>query len=117
MGFTSYDQITMPSGRATVALQHEFHIGERQLQLQSWIVVKINLANRLILGGAPIGIHLVEQFRGEWVCFHSLIFFRYDFRDGLRPGVFGHRLHLRVPKSSDGYVIEESRTLANAVRV
>ena len=37
--------------------------------LQQRIVVEINLSDRYIVGGAPVGIHLVEQFWSECVGF------------------------------------------------
>ena len=63
----------LPRGRAPVPQQHGLHIGERQWPLQQRIVVEINLADRQIVCGAPIGIHLVEQFRGERVRCHDSI--------------------------------------------
>ena len=62
----------LPGGRAPVSQQHVLHVRERQRPLQQRIVVKINLADRQIVGGAPVGIHLVEQFRGECLCFRVL---------------------------------------------
>ena len=55
----------LPGRRAPVSQQHVLHIRERQRPLQQRIVVKINLADRQIVGGAPVGIHLLEQFRRE----------------------------------------------------
>ena len=49
----------LPGGRAPVSQQHVLHIRERQRPLQQRIVVKINLADRQIVGGAPVGVHLV----------------------------------------------------------
>ena len=63
----------LPGGRAPVSQQHVLHIRERQRPLQQRIVVEINLADRQIVGGAPVGVHLVEQFRGKSLCFHGLI--------------------------------------------
>ena len=82
-------------GCAPVSQQHMLHIREHQRPFQQRIVVKINLADRQVVGGAPVGVHLVEQFRCECVCFHGLTFFRCDLRYGLRPGTFGRRLLLR----------------------
>ena len=59
-------------GRAPVPQQHVLHIRERQRPLQQRIVVKINLADRQIVGGAPVGVHLVEQFRRECMGLHGL---------------------------------------------
>ena len=62
----------LPGGCAPVSQQLVLHIRERQRPLQRRIVLKINLADGQIVGGAPIGIHLVEQFRRErrCICFH-----------------------------------------------
>ena len=53
----------LPGGRAPVSQQHVLHIRERQRPLQQRIVVEINLADRKIVGGAPVGVDLEEQFR------------------------------------------------------
>ena len=42
--------------------------------LQQRIVMKIHLADRQIVGGAPIGVHQVEQFRRERVGCHGSSF-------------------------------------------
>src|ERR1019366_785330 len=60
-------------GRTPVPQQHMLHVCERQRPLQQRIVVKINLPNRKIVSGAPIRIHLAEQFRGLGVCRQSSI--------------------------------------------
>src|SRR4029077_6611803 len=64
----------MPGGRAPVSEQHSFHIRERQPPLQQRIVVKINLADRQVIGRSPIGINLVKQFRRECVGFHGPVY-------------------------------------------
>ena len=61
----------LAGGRAPVSQQHVLHIRERQRSLQQRVVVKINLPNRQIVGGTPVGIHLVEQFRGKSLCVHG----------------------------------------------
>ena len=66
----------LPGGRAPVPEQHVLHVRERQRPLQQRIVVEIDLADRQVVGGAPVGIHLVEQFRGKRFCLHgSLLLF------------------------------------------
>ena len=55
--------------RAPVPDHQRLHVRQFQRLLQQRIVVEINLADRQIVGGAPIGIHLVEQFRGERLWF------------------------------------------------
>ena len=64
----------LPRGRAPVPQQHVLHIRERQRPLQQRIVVEIDLADRQIVGGAPVGIHLAEQFRRECSVFMILLF-------------------------------------------
>ena len=61
----------LPGRRAPVAEQHVLHVRERQRPLQQRIVVEIDLADRQIVGGAPVGVHLVEQFRREGVGLHD----------------------------------------------
>jgi hypothetical protein len=63
--------------RPPVSQQHVFHVRERQRPLQQRVVVQINLTDRQIVGDAPIGIQLVEQFRSESVCllFYFLLYF------------------------------------------
>ena len=63
----------LPGGRAPVSQQHVLHIRERQRPLQQRIVVEINLADRQIVGGAPVGVHLVEQFRRSVAMFVFMI--------------------------------------------
>ena len=46
----------LPGGRAPVSQQHVLHVRERQRPLQQRIVVEINLADRQVVGGAPVGI-------------------------------------------------------------
>ena len=60
-------------GRTPVPHQHMLHVCERQRPLQQRIVVKINLPNRQIVSGAPIRIHLAEQFWEQGVCRQSPI--------------------------------------------
>ena len=60
--------------RAPVAQQHVLHVRERQRPLQQRIVVEINLADRQIVGGPPVGIDLAEQFRRERVGCHGSAF-------------------------------------------
>src|SRR5450631_3303376 len=55
-----------------VSQQHVLHIGERQRPFQQRIVVEIDLADRQIVGGAPVGVDLVEQARREGVGSHGL---------------------------------------------
>jgi len=56
--------------RAPVSDHQRLHVRELQRSLQQRIVVKINLADRQVVGGAPVGVHLVEQFQGESFCSH-----------------------------------------------
>jgi hypothetical protein len=63
----------LPGGRTPVSQQHVLHIGERQWAFQKRIVVEINLADRQIVGGAPVGVHLVKQLRGKGFRLHGSI--------------------------------------------
>src|SRR4030042_927658 len=58
----------LPGRRAPVSQQHVLHICERQRSLQKRILVEIHLADRQIVSGAPVGIYLLEQFRGKSFC-------------------------------------------------
>ena len=62
----------LPGGRSPVAEEHMLHIREGQRPLQQWIVVEIDLPDRQIVGGTPVSVHVVEQFRGECVSNHNL---------------------------------------------
>ena len=59
--------------RAPVSDHQMLHVRQFQRLLQQRIVVEINLTNRQIVGGSPVGIHLAEQFRGKRFCFHGSI--------------------------------------------
>src|SRR5438128_326691 len=39
-----------------------FDVSELERLLQQWIIVKVNLSNRQIIGGAPISVHPAQQF-------------------------------------------------------
>ena len=60
----------LPRRRAPVSQQHVLHVRERQRPLQQRIVVEIDLADRQVVGGAPVGVHLVEQVRRECAGVH-----------------------------------------------
>jgi hypothetical protein len=53
--------------------QHVLYIRKRQWPLQHRIVVKINLADRQVVGGSPVGIYLIKQLQGKSLCFHGSI--------------------------------------------
>ena len=57
--------------RAPVPDHQRLHVRQFQRLLQQRIVVEVNLADRQIVGGAPVGVHLVEQFRSECVGFRG----------------------------------------------
>ena len=61
----------LPGGRAPMAEQHVLHIRERQRPLEQWIVEEKDLAHRQVVGGAPVGVHVVEQFRSKGVGGHG----------------------------------------------
>ncbi len=48
-----------------VAQQPRLHMFELQRILQQRVVVEVNLADRQIVGGPPIGVHLPQQIAGE----------------------------------------------------
>ena len=54
-----------PRRRAPVAQQPRLHVVQRERPLQQRIVFQINLADGEIVGGAPVGIHLGQNFRAE----------------------------------------------------
>ena len=61
----------LPGRRAPVSQQHVLDVRERQRPLQQRIVVEINLADRQIIGRAPVGVNFLEQFGSKGVCFHN----------------------------------------------
>ena len=74
-----------PRRRAPVAEQARLDVRQRERLLQQRIVVEINLPDRQIVRGAPIGVHLAEQFGCQWlicylnfVCFHDCVPFQLD---------------------------------------
>ena len=53
----------LPRRRAPVSEQHVLHIRDCQRTFQQRIVVEIDLADRQIVGSAPIGVDFVQQIR------------------------------------------------------
>jgi hypothetical protein len=64
----------LPGRRTPVPQQHLFHVCKCQRTPQQRIVVKKNLADRQIVGGAPVSVNLVEQCGREFAGFHGLSF-------------------------------------------
>ena len=64
----SIDEV-LPRSRTPVPQQHVLHIGERERTLEQRIVVEVDLTHRQVVGCAPVGVYLVEQFRREGVGF------------------------------------------------
>jgi hypothetical protein len=58
---------------APVSQQARLDVFQLQGLFQQRIVVEINLAHRQIVGGAPVGIHLAEHFRGKGLGLHGSI--------------------------------------------
>ena len=60
-----------------MAQQHVLDVRERERPLHQRIIKEVNLADRQIVGSAPVGIHLLQQFRREsgGICFHVLYLF------------------------------------------
>ena len=54
-----------PGRRAPVAQQSRLDVLELERLAQQRILVEIDLADRKVIGGAPVGIDLAEFFRGE----------------------------------------------------
>ena len=57
--------------RAPVPDHQRLYVRQFQRLLEQGIVVEINLADRQIVGGAPVGVHLLEQVWGELFCLHG----------------------------------------------
>ena len=57
---------------APVPDHQRLHVCELQRSLQQRIIVEINLADRQIVGGAPVGVDALKQFgsKSRYVCFH-----------------------------------------------
>jgi hypothetical protein len=53
----------LPGGRAPVAEQHVLDVHGRQRPPQQGVVGKVDLADRQIVGGAPIGVDPAQQIR------------------------------------------------------
>ncbi len=51
--------------------KHVLHICERQRPPQQRIVIEVNLPDREVIGGAPVGIDFVEKLWRESVGFHG----------------------------------------------
>ncbi len=51
--------------RAPVTEHHRLDVRERQRLFEQGVVVEIDLADRQIVGGTPVGVHLVEPFGRE----------------------------------------------------
>ena len=69
-----------PRRRTPMAEQTRLDVVERQGHLKQSIVLQINLPDRQIIGGAPIGVHLLEEVRRQgtrgvglrlWHCVHG----------------------------------------------
>src|SRR5580704_12219409 len=73
-----YDSVQMyvdevlARGGPPMSEQHVLHISKRQRPLQQRIVVKVDLADRKIIGRAPIRVHPSQQFRGQRLGTHCL---------------------------------------------
>jgi len=56
--------------RAPMSDHQRLHIREFKRPFEQRIVVKINLADRQIVGRPPVGIDLLEQIRGKSIRYH-----------------------------------------------
>ncbi len=52
-------------GCAPVAKQARLYVIQRERPLKQWIVFKVDLSDRKVVGGAPVGVHLVARFQGS----------------------------------------------------
>src|SRR5580693_8057498 len=89
--------------RRTPMSDHQrLYVREFQRLLQQRILIKVNLADRQIVGRSPIGIHLMEQFRRERFCFHGSIsrFQKSTERD--RPALLISKRPVAMPADSLG---------------
>ncbi len=100
--------------------QHVLHVRNRQWPLQQRVVVEINLAYRQIVGGTPVGVYLVEQFRRKCVGFHCLSSpIEAEFEDA-RDGPRDHELFIGVDDphfDAPGFRRNHRRILRIALRV
>ena len=62
----------LPGRRAPVPQQHALHVLRDQGAFQQRIVVEIDLADRQVVGSAPVSVHRAEQLRSESVRCHRL---------------------------------------------
>ena len=53
----------LPRRRAPVAEQHVLDVAERERPPQQRVVAEIDLADRQVVRGAPVGVHALEQLR------------------------------------------------------
>jgi hypothetical protein len=60
-------------GRAPVPDDKLFNVGQLQRFFQQRIVVEIDLADREVIGRAPVGVHFSQEVRGKrgCVCVHE----------------------------------------------
>src|SRR5271157_3613276 len=56
----------LPRSRPPVAQQPRFDVRELQRLAQKWVVIKVDLADREVICGPPVGVHLAEEVRCEW---------------------------------------------------
>ncbi len=96
-----YVNEVLPGGRAPVPQQHMLHIRQRQRPPQQRIVVEINLPDREIVGGAPVGVDLAEQLRGEGFGLHGLFFLR-SFVSRSRKALSMTKTELKLIRATQG---------------
>ena len=64
----------LSGGRAPVPQQHALDVRQRQRPLHQGVVVEVDLADRQVVGGAPVGVDPVQQLPRECVGLHGLTF-------------------------------------------
>jgi len=79
-------QEVQPGRGAPVPKQPGFHVIQRQWHFEQRIVPQIDLADREIIGGAPVGIHFLQKIGGEGTGHSKLQTNWLNRRQGLRIG-------------------------------
>ena len=95
----------LAGGGAPVAEQHALDVRQDQRPFQQGVVVEINLADGQVVGGAPIGVHPGQQFRGKGLGFHGSILLESSLIIGvqvLKPGRHSGRSCIPHPYASRG---------------
>ncbi len=101
----------LPRRRAPVPEQHVLHVRERQRPLQQRVVVEIDLADRQIVGGAPVGVHPLEKVRSECPGRHGSRSPARSGGGGAAQGLRDHSLFVSE-NGADGHGADPARSFA-----